>query len=154
MESINGKSGHYQLVEQFMKMAGQERLERPGEPSRATRLLRARLMMEETLETIRALGVRVKCSVPGADVDSFAFLYIADGAFNLAEVVDGCCDVKVVTTGTLVACGVADEAAQRAVDLHNLGKFGPGHAIRADGKLVKPPGYPAPDLSAVLGGGS
>jgi predicted HAD superfamily Cof-like phosphohydrolase len=127
-----------------------------GRASPSTRILRAKLILEEALEACAALGVSVmhRLEESGeekeASVNIGALDFAADGAFNLVEVVDACCDVKVVTTGTLVSCGVKDEEAQQVVDFNNLRKFGPGHTIRADGKLVKPPGHPAPDIESVI----
>lgn len=152
---MNGKSEHYELVEQFSRMAGQQVLKCPGEPSAATRVLRAKLILEEALETIAALGVTVWTHDPESVrtyrlTPEFISKYEADKPFDLEQVVDGCCDIKVVTTGTLVAIGVKDEEPQRVVDFNNLLKFGPGHTFRADGKLVKPPGHPAPDITTAL----
>ncbi len=104
------------------------------------RRLRAKLIWEETLETLRGLG----------------FSYDLDGGlvelhpFNLVEAVDGCFDLRVVTTGTLSALGVPDLKGQEMVDRNNLAKFGPGCSIREDGKLIKPPGHVAPDIMGLL----
>jgi predicted HAD superfamily Cof-like phosphohydrolase len=68
----------------------------------------------------------------------------------MVEIVDGCADVIVVTTGTLSACGVADSAVQNEVDQANLRKFGPGSYKREDGKWMKPPDFRPPDIEAVL----
>ena len=68
----------------------------------------------------------------------------------MVETIDGCCDLAVVTTGTLSACGVPDLPFQQAVDQNNLEKFGPGNTIRDDGKLIKPPGHKPPDIAGIL----
>jgi predicted HAD superfamily Cof-like phosphohydrolase len=155
---MNGKSQHYELVAQFMRMAKQEVPDAPFEPSPAVRLLRAKLILEEAMETCAALGVSITHQLveEGEEKDALldfdALHFTADGEFNLAEVVDGCCDIKVVTTGTLVAVGVKDQEAQQVVDFNNLLKFGVGHTLRADGKLVKPPGHLAPDIERVIKG--
>jgi predicted HAD superfamily Cof-like phosphohydrolase len=75
---------------------------------------------------------------------------INDFALNTAEVIDGCCDLKVVTTGTLSAFGLPDELFQEEVDTNNLAKFGPGGRRREDGKWVKPPNHKPPDIAGLL----
>jgi len=41
----------------------------------------------------------------------------------LKDIINGCCDVLVVTTGTLSACGVNDIRPVEIVDENNLDKF-------------------------------
>ncbi len=43
-----------------------------------------------------------------------------------------------------------DKEIQKMVDNNNLEKFGPGHSIREDGKLIKPPYHKAPDIQGFL----
>jgi predicted HAD superfamily Cof-like phosphohydrolase len=68
----------------------------------------------------------------------------------LVAIADGCADIKVVTTGTLSAFGIADDLIQQLVDYNNLEKFGPGHGYREDGKLVKPPEHRPPQLDVAV----
>ncbi len=149
-------SEHYKRVLDFM-VKGQQRIRaRPGLPTSEECELRARLILEEALETVEALG----CTVIGTSALSGALLKRRDAHLDVAythepdliEIVDGCCDIKVVTTGTLITCGVADEWPQAEVDRANLAKFGPGHIIRADGKVIKPPGHKPPDIARILKG--
>lgn len=136
------KSNHQQRVERFMAFAGQDVPEMPSIPPSDVRVLRARLILEEAIETIRALG----CDVT-VDPGNLEYI-VVDAPWiepNLIEIVDGCCDIKVVTTGTLSACGIKDTEPQRLVDEANLKKFGPGGHRREDGKWVKPPDWVAPD---------
>lgn len=63
---------------------------------------------------------------------------------RIIDVVDGACDLRYVTTGTLVAFGVPDLHVQREVDQNNMLKFRPGHSFREDGKLIKPADHPVP----------
>jgi predicted HAD superfamily Cof-like phosphohydrolase len=147
------KSEHQKRVDDFMRLAKQELPEKPTEPSEAVRLLRAKLIFEEAIETIRALGVVIYVPAEGADMHTnvdCAEFEISPTPFNLIEVIDGCCDIKVVTTGTLSACGVPDKPFQEDVDRNNLEKFGPGHYWRGDGKLMKPPGHRPPDMNFIL----
>jgi len=73
-----------------------------------------------------------------------------EDSIDLAEVADGCADIKVVTTGTLSACGIADVSIQEEVDANNLAKFGPGHSWNEVGKLIKPANHKGPELGRVL----
>src|SRR5690606_33615746 len=79
-----------------------------------------------------------------------SFKFVANNEFDLEKTVDGCCDLKVVTTGTLSSCGIPDELFQKEVDENNLKKFGPGHSYREDGKLIKPPGHQPPNIKGLL----
>lgn len=121
------RSNHQQMVDEFMEKAGQDVPKLPTVPSNHTRCLRAKLILEEAFETIeKGLGIKVSRkysdshSVP---IDYSQFTYAVKNVFDMTELVDGCCDLRVVTTGTLSACGVADEKVQHAVDLSNLAKF-------------------------------
>jgi predicted HAD superfamily Cof-like phosphohydrolase len=69
---------------------------------------------------------------------------------DLLQVIDGCCDIKVVTTGTLSAFGVHDSPFQQEVDRTNLAKFGPGGHRRDDGKWIKPPDWQPPRIQQIL----
>lgn len=131
-----------------MLRAGQEVPTQVKEPSSEVRVLRATLILEEALETIGALG----CTVyrEGGIVDKDIACIKVTGKFDLAEVIDGCADIKVVTTGTLIACGVPDEVAQQMVDQSNLKKFGPGGRRREDGKWLKPENWKAPNWQNYL----
>jgi predicted HAD superfamily Cof-like phosphohydrolase len=139
------KSDHQTRVEDFMAKAKQSLPEIPTIPTGAIRLSRARLIMEEAFEEIRALGVNISDSKSIIDDLNFEDLeFYAGGIFDMVEMVDGCCDLKVVTTGTLSACGINDIKMQEIVDLNNLKKFGPGHYINEAGKLIKPPNFIGP----------
>lgn len=138
------KSEHYKSVESFMILARQDVPESPCVPWVEVRRLRAKLILEEALETVEALGFM-------AYVGEEHHVHLEhDGEPNLIEIIDGCCDVSVVTTGTLIACGVPDLPFLNAVNQNNLDKFGPGHSYREDGKLIKPPGHRKPDIQSIL----
>lgn len=148
------KSEHYKRIEEFMKLAGQDTPSSPSIPSEAVRKLRAKLILEEALETIQALGFRV---VIDNDTEYNTEVVISknmdfypDFKPNLEEIIDGCADISVVTYGTLIACGVPDVPFIEEVDNNNLAKFGPGHTIREDGKLEKPPNHQPPKIKEIL----
>lgn len=136
------KTIHQARVAKFMQLAGQELPTSPVIPDANTRLLRARLILEEAFETVRALGFQ-----PMVDSDMFDFDPIPP---DLIQIADGCADISVVTVGTLLACGIQDEPLLAAVDCSNLKKFAPGATRRADGKWLKPPDWKAPDIASVL----
>jgi len=135
----------------------------PTIPSPEVRTLRASLILEEALETINALGISVGMKFEGCTIDEEEpeehvvpikmddIKFGTNDQFNMVDVIDGCFDVKVVITGTLSAMGINDIAFQRLVDHNNLQKFAPGHTIGANGKLIKPPDHPAPNIRALLG---
>lgn len=125
---------HFDANSTIMNKVGQSVREKIEVPSAAERLLRAKLIYEEALETIEALGIDF---VLGKFVDA------GEEAFNPKGVLDGVCDLMVVANGTLLTCGlysVAEEALKR-VDENNLTKVGPGFTVNEDGKYQKPPGY-------------
>lgn len=111
-------------------------------PSREVRFLRAKLILEEAIETVVALGFTVDENCNVCDEDYFTP--------DLVQIADGCADLSVVTTGTLSVCGIPDEPLLRLVDENNLIKFGPGGYLRNDGKWIKPPTHRPPDIEAFL----
>lgn len=148
-------STHYDSVKQFCKLSNQETPSNPQLPSEPTRRLQATLLLEETLETVRALGYEPQF-VPGMPESNslhinrtiqLSQIYGPD----LIQIADGCADVMVVATGTLVACGIDDVELLHVVDQNNLDKFAPGHKI-VNGKLIKPPGHKAPDIARAIYG--
>ena len=139
---------HYQRVKTFMKRAGQATPTKVVVPDSATRLLRARLILEEALETAEALGVSVLLNGEKVTMDSCEF--VPDKSVDLEGVADGCADISVVTVGTLIAFGIDDEKLFCEVDKANLRKFGPGSYVREDGKWMKPQDWTPPDIAGVL----
>lgn len=116
--------------------------------------LRARLILEEAFETVAGLGFNVYLRHVEHPVtfDQLEIMGHFPG-FSFLETVDGCCDLRVVTTGTLSAIGVHDEDVQEIVDAANLRKFGPGSYKDKNGKWIKPPDFvgPEPELRKLLG---
>ena len=119
------KSNHQQRVEEFMELAGQKIPKKPTIPNGPTRELRARLIIEEAVETTDGLGVSVCVKYDGRllPISCDDLVFMADKPPDLKEIADGCWDSRVVVTGTLSACGIADEDGQRQVDENNLKKF-------------------------------
>lgn len=142
---------HAARIRAFMLKADQDTPDAPTIPDEDIRILRAKLILEEALETVRALGVTVRQADDGPVSAKDAILrFSAEGEVDLEGVVDGCADISVVTIGTLIAFGVDDEPILEEVDRANLRKFAPGSYRREDGKWIKPPGWTPPDILGVL----
>lgn len=149
------KSEHQLRVERMMRGYGQKVRDRPELPSKDERRLRARLILEECLETVQALGFLVLTK------NSQDVLYQESGVAdswelqerkcgpNLIEIADGCADISVVTIGTLSACGIRDQELLEEVDHNNLTKVERG-SNDEHGKFTKPEGHVPPDIAGVL----
>ena len=120
--------------------------------------LRAKLIMEEAVETCAALGFGVSASIYDGDPkenEGFGGNVRLVGAFwkifdkpDLLETIDGLCDLIYVICGTAVAAGVDLDPHYAEVQKANMMKLlGPK---RADGKQLKPEGWKPPDHAAVL----
>ncbi len=143
------KTPHQQRVEAFMRLAKQDVPDKPITPSSEVCVLRARLILEEALETIEALGCEVLAERTfSVTKQNVAVVSVKDP--DIVEVCDGCADISVVTIGTLSAFGVPDNELLSLVDKNNLEKFGKGHSWRPDGKLVKPPDHQAPKIKEYI----
>ena len=123
------KTEHQQRVEELMVKASQVIPDRPTMPDEKTRLLRAKLILEESLETVKELGFAI--IVDGNDVVEITEKVVLkecvrlepNGHENLEGIADGCADISVVTIGTLSACGISDVLVLQEVDRNNLAKF-------------------------------
>jgi predicted HAD superfamily Cof-like phosphohydrolase len=134
-----------------MQKAGQDTPSSVVIPDEETRILRAKLILEEALETLTALGVTATVTDSDGKLGrSTKLSFAVTGEADLEEIVDGCADISVVTIGTLVAFGVDDESILEEVDKANLRKFAEGSYRREDGKWMKPPGWTKPDILGVV----
>lgn len=123
--------------------------ERPTMPSEAERLMRARLIHEESREAIHALGCVVLHWGDGTTtVESRPDLV---GEPVLANIAHELADLEYVTKGGQVEAGIPPEVF---VEVHtaNMTKLGDdGKPVRrADGKVIKGPNYRPPDVAKVL----
>lgn len=145
------KSQHYLRITKFMELAGQTVRTKPTIPTLEERKLRAKLILEEALETVEALGFSVDFA-PDVETETISIehlQFVGDVEPNLVEIADGCADISVVTVGTMISCGFPDIELLRMVDDNNLGKFGPG-SRNENGKHIKPPGHPKPPIGEWL----
>lgn len=141
---------HQSRIEEFMINAEQELPQFPVIPNAHTRRLRARLILEEAYETIQALGFKIGIQqIPHTEL--WEPIIVGEGKHcDIVGVVDGCCDVSVVTIGTLSAFGVIDAPLLEAIDESNLAKFeGDAHKDE-NGKWIKPSDWKAPDILQLL----
>lgn len=149
-------TNHQQRVLRTMVQSDQPVKEYPQVPDLATRKLAGKLILEEAFETIKALGLSVDViAIHNNQTASVSlpqqpqFTFEAFGAPDLTEIVDGCLDTRVVTTWTLVACGVADGPIIAEIDQSNWNKVKDG-AIKIDGKYQKPPGWQKPRVAELI----
>lgn len=141
---------HFKRVRTFMQKVGQDTPTDVVVPDANIRVLRAKLILEEALETVEALGVTVRVGEGGPLIEEEKLQYADGNPVDVEGVVDGCADISVVTVGTLIAFGVDDEPVLEEVDSANLRKFGPGSYMREDGKWMKPPGWTPPNIDAAI----
>lgn len=114
--------------------------------------LRARLILEEALETIAGLGFEVQAS---DDIGGYPVL-VAETTVSLRqvtevnelEVIDGLCDLIYVAEGCAVEMGIDLEPHQDEVQRANMAKV--GGPVREDGKRLKPEGWTPPDHAPIL----
>ncbi len=108
--------------------------------------LRARMILEEALETVRALGfeqtkkntneLRQRYSQPD---------YVQP---DWAEVIDGVCDIVYISVGTLVEAGIPFQRFFAEVHRSNMLKV--GGPKNEHGKILKPEGWEPPRIEYLL----
>lgn len=108
--------------------------------------LRAKLILEEAIETVEAL-VGTGALLPMLMKAHNDHMH-RDRAPDLVEVLDGMCDLLYVTYGTAEDIGIDLEPFFDEVHRSNMAKA--GGEKRADGKMQKPAGWTPPDLVEVL----
>lgn len=146
------QSTQQRRVESFMRAAMQPVRLFPDIPTDDERILRAKLILEEAFETVQALGVVVTDEngdeIGGPYASGYQFNINVASRFSIVEAVDGCCDIMVVTLGTLSTIGVGDVHVMNAVLDANDAKL--EGEIREDGKRLKPEGWQPPKIGEEL----
>lgn len=139
----------HKKVKTFHEAMGIPTHDKPTMPDEATRVLRCRLLLEETLEFIRASG----CVVWFAStfrVEAGAFDVDIDGEPNLAAMAQENADVRYIAHGNDLAMGV-DGRVFDEVHRANMAKAPGGVVLKdANGKILKPDGWQPPDVACVL----
>jgi predicted HAD superfamily Cof-like phosphohydrolase len=120
------KTEHQRRVEKFMELAGQTVRQSPSMPTEDERRLRAKLILEEAMETVTALGFIIEPYMyhdRTRNLQRDGYDLHPNGGPDLVEIADGCADISVVTMGTLSACGIPDKHLLDLIDNSNLSKF-------------------------------
>jgi len=153
VQETDKTTAHYERVKEFMRLAKQTGPENISLPDSKTRFLRAKLILEEAMETVRALGFN-PYFIPGMATTGYLDIKnnigFTEQEPNLVEILDGCADISVVTIGTLIACGCPDKPLLEEVDRSNLSKFSTDYSFREDGKLLKGKDFVPPDIRAIV----
>jgi predicted HAD superfamily Cof-like phosphohydrolase len=146
-------------VAQMMRIYGQEVKPHPEMPDEPTRILRARLMVEEDLETVlKGLGVQIV--IEHGDemhvVQMSDLKFRINGPGSLVELADGIADKLVTTYGTANAAGINAAACFAEVHDSNMTKTNTDGTVTRDsfGKVVKPAHYRPANMAKVLGVGA
>lgn len=122
------------------------------------RALRAKLIMEEAVETVAALGFDVDAHImdptitrlgnDGPDADIVGDFYKRYDEYHPLDYIDGLCDLTYVVMGGAVNAGINLQPHFDEVHAANMRKLaGPK---REDGKQLKPEGWVGPDHQKVL----
>lgn len=153
MSNYYGMNSMQVAVDEFHEATEQP----PGLNTPEKRELRAKLIMEEAVETVAALGFDVDANIcdlntrwsrnePNASV--VARFHKSYDDLNLLGFIDGLCDLSYVVMGGAVNAGVNLQRHFDEVHRCNMAKLsGPK---RADGKQLKPEGWVGPDHQRIL----
>lgn len=116
-------------------------------PTGPVRELRAKLILEEALETINALGYKVTSTEDGKPTIAKDNMHtILNPLDTVLEIIDGCCDLMYVAEGTMVAMGVFPLYHMIEVCDANNAKFPNGVGVtNENGKFQKPKGWQPPN---------
>jgi len=142
-------------VAQWMEKAGFKVPATPTVPGEKERELRARLILEEAMEVIEALGVTLETSIKDGEshpivFDSFEFITHEDEMCDLEAVADGLSDLDYVTLGCFCSFGIENLQINNEVDANNRLKLENGKKNRKTGKLEKAKDHPAPYFRGIL----
>lgn len=136
-------------VATFHVAMGQVDSETPRDLTPEERTLRARLIAEESAETVVSLIGEARAVSLFLDmVSKVRYARGARGPGDIAEIADGCIDLQVVASGTLLVAGIYDDPLIDLVMKANMAKVGGGKD--ANSKFMKPPGWLPPDIRGEL----
>lgn len=138
-------------VADFHEATGSDIGESPAFGGPEQRDLRAKLILEEAVETVAALGFTVEAllfATPNKQNMPIATFTKSYPEPDLVETIDGICDLMYVGLGTAVAMGVDIEPHFDEVHRANMTKI--GGPVREDGKRLKPEGWLPPDHEKII----
>jgi predicted HAD superfamily Cof-like phosphohydrolase len=137
----------HDCVRAFHEAMGVPVVTTPSVPSDKRVRLRASLVCEEFIETMRSLFDE-RFLIDEAELCLKKAIATYDVNVDLPELADGLCDLDYVVEGTRLEFGIPGEAVLEEVQRSNATKF--GAPVRADGKILKGPNYSPPDIARVL----
>lgn len=145
-----------QIIRRFMKNIQPTRDTVVLDPPEEERILRGRLVLEETLELLEALGL--KAGIAGAEPAAlnpkdFVLVIDPDSSYDPVATLDALSDGVVVMKGSGIQLGLpVDEATLTEVGPSNMSKLDKdGNGILdAGGKLTKGPDFFEPRLDALV----
>lgn len=145
-------------IKTFKQKAGQSNPTTPTEPTQEEKKLLARLILEEALELVDALGVTVMVYDTTGEfatklLNMNQINTVVTHELNLTEVMDACCDIFWVGVGgPAVALGISDklEACLNEVGESNLSKFIDGKKCPDTGKWLKGPSYRPAQIAEIM----
>jgi predicted HAD superfamily Cof-like phosphohydrolase len=148
-------NNHINNVREFCGKAGQPVPDSLSLPDESTRLLRAKLIVEETLEMCEAFGVTISPrSMIGEAIQSISDLdFTVNGDPDPVAIMDAAVDILWVgVTGPAVCLGLSNclEDCVEEVDRSNLSKFIDGHRDPQSGKWIKGPSYSPANLEKII----
>ena len=127
-------------------------LDRPTVPGDEHVRLRARLILEEAMETVESMfdikGFQNDLSWLDIKQGVEKFITNSKVSVDLAEVADGLADLDYVIEGSRLEFGIDGAPIAAAVHEANMKKV--SGEKRADGKKLKPPGWKPPDINLEL----
>ncbi len=143
-------------VREFHQVFGAHIENFPTVPPEDIRAVRARLLVEECAEVVAEIlaGHPDRSQLTAEMCDQFADRsFPIDRMADPAKVARELADLVYVAAGAAVNWGVPLDAAVTEVHRSNMAKLGPDGKpiLRADGKVLKPPGWTPPDVAGVLG---
>lgn len=114
------------------------------------RELRAKLILEEAVETVAAMGFDVEAQLYSDPLTRLAMFEgdADDREGNIVEVADGIADLIYVALGAAVSFGI--NVAPIFDEVHRTNMAKDGGATRGDGKILKPEGWEPPRILGIL----
>jgi len=112
--------------------------------------LGARLMLEELLETLTALGLQASVNLSGKwSIHPVTVAGVGRKEVDVVEAIDGLCDVVYTAMWTAYALGIDLTPFFEEVCDNNLLKVAGEVEFDENGKLVKPKGHPRPRIKEI-----
>lgn len=94
-------------------------------PPVSERILRAKLLLEEVLETFEAMGLEMQYDGTRINFESAAFelVHVEGSQYDPIETADGLADIKVIANGTAVCFGIPQQEVDHEVWCSNMTKI-------------------------------